>query len=266
MSAMPNALPYSSPLTDAVVPSSVRAEMSPKMKARLGGALLLATIAGGIVAQAFISDRLVVTGDAATTARNLAANQTLVRTAYAIFMIEMACQIAYTAVLYDLLLPVDRSLARAAAVFAYVGAGIKALARLFFYAPLFVLGGASYLAAFDARQLEAIAYLLIRINAQGTQIALVFFGVSTVITGYLMFRATYLPRVLGVLSLIGGSAWLTFVYPPLGNRLFLPIVLFALVSCALTIGWLLFRGVDEKKWHAMAAAAERSGAVSRSAP
>jgi uncharacterized protein DUF4386 len=199
-----------------------------------------------------------VTGDAAATARNFVANSTLIRVAFAIFMIEMACQTWTTAVMYDLLMPVDRSLARAMAVFGYVGAGIKAMARLFFYAPLFVLGGASYLSAFDAKQLEALAYLLIRINAQGTQIALVFFGVGTVMTGYLMLRATFLPRVLGVLSLIGGAGWLAFIYPPLGNTLFLPIALYALIVSAATIGWLVIRGVDETKWYEMAQASSSS--------
>jgi hypothetical protein len=232
--------------------------MSPKAKARLAGALFLATIVCGVVAQGFIADRLVVTGDAAATARNFVASSTLIRVAFAIFMVEMACQTWMTAVMYDLLMPVDRSLARTMAVFGYVGSGIKAMARVFFYAPLFVLGGAPDLSAFDARQLEALAYLLIRINAQGTQIALVFFGVGTLMTGYLMFRATYLPRVLGVLSLIGGAGWLTFVYPPLGNTLFLPIALYALTVSAVTIGWLLVRGVDEKKWYEMAAAASSS--------
>lgn len=258
MSTMAKAFPYEHALGDAALPALAPKEMSPKAKARLGGALFLVTIVGGIIAQAFIGDRLVVTGDAAATARNIVANQALIRVAFAIFMIEMACQTATTAVMYDLLMPVDRSLARTAAVFGYVGSGIKAMARLFFYAPLFVLGGASYLSAFDAKQLEAFAYLLIRINALGTQIALVFFGVSTLLTGYLMFRATFLPRVLGVLSLIAGAAWLTFVYPPLGNRLFLPIVLFALIDCAVTIGWLLVRGVDERKWYEMAAASSSS--------
>ena len=258
MSTVAEVFPYDNDVGDAAAPASRPKEMSPKAKARLGGALFLATIVGGVVAQGFISDRLVVTGDAAATARNFVANQSLIRAAFTIFMIEMACQTATTAVLYDLLMPVDRSLARTAAVFGYVGAGIKTLARLFFYAPLFVLGGASYLSAFDAKQLEAMAYLLIRINAQGTQIALIFFGVSTLMTGYLMFRATFLPRVLGVLSLIGGAGWLTFVYPPLGSKLFLPIALFALIGCAVTIGWLLVRGVDEKKWYQMAAASSSS--------
>jgi hypothetical protein len=258
MSTIAKPFPYQNALADTAVPAPQKKEMSPKAKARLGGALFLATIVGGIVAQGLIGDAMVVTGDAAATARNFVANQTLIRVAYAIFMIEMACQTWTTAVMYDLLMPVDRSLARTMAVFGYTGSGIKALARLFFIAPLFVLGGASYLSAFDAKQLEAFAYLLIRINAQGTQIALVFFGVSTLLTGYLMYRATFLPRVLGVLSMIGGAGWLTFVYPPLGNKLFLPIVLFALVVCAATIGWLLVRGVDEKKWYEMAAASSSS--------
>src|SRR5688500_664189 len=258
MSTVANVYPYDNALRDAAVPARLPNEMSPKTKARLGGTLFLATIVGGVVAQAFISDRLVVTGDAAATARNFVANQTLIRVAFAIFMIEMACQTASTAVMYDLLMPVDRSLARTAAVFGYVGAGIKTLARLFFYAPLFVLGGASYLSAFDANQLEAMAYLLIRINALGTQIALIFFGVSTVMTGYLMYRATFLPRVLGVLALIGGAGWLAFVYPPLGSKLFVPVALFALFGSAVKIGWLLVRGVDEKKWYEMAAASSSS--------
>ena len=259
MATMAKPLAYDSTLDDVAGRATAKKEMTPTTKARLAAALLLLTIIGGVVAQAFISDRLViVTGDAAATARNIRANPNFVRIAYAIFMIEMAFQIGNIALMYDLLKPVDRSIARAAAVFGFVGAGIKTLARLFFYAPLFVLGSAPYFAAFDAKQLEALAYLLIRIQAQGTQIALIFLGVSTLLTGYLTLRSTFLPRVLGIVSLIGGAGWLTYVYPPLGNRLFMPLILFALVGCALSIGWLLVRGVDEKKWYAMAEASSAS--------
>jgi hypothetical protein len=254
MSTMAKPLPYDRPSGKTAASSPQTTEMTPTAKARLAAVLLLLTIAGGIVAQAVISDRLViVTGDAAATARNIIANPNFVRIAYAIFMVEMVCQLANLALMYDLLKPVDRSVARTAAVFGFVGAGIKTLARLFFYAPLFVLGGAPYLTAFDAKQLEALAYLLIRIQSQGTQLALIFLGVSTLLSGYLTLRSTFLPRVLGVISLIGGAGWLTYVYPPLGNTVFLPLVLFALVGCALSIGWLLIRGVDEQKWHEMAA-------------
>ena len=226
--------------------------MSLTTKARLAGIFLLITILGGVIAQGFIADQLVVTGDAAATARNILSNQNLIRIAYAIFMIEQVSQAATTALLCELLAPLEASVARIAAVCGYVGTGIKAMARLFFYAPLFVLGGASYFSAFDQKQLEALAYLMIRLNSQGAQIALVFFGFSTLLMGWLMFRATFLPRALGVVSMVGGAGWLAFVYPPLGSRFFVPIALFALLGCMVTIGWLLVRGVDEKKWRALA--------------
>jgi hypothetical protein len=233
-------------------------ELSPAAMARVSAALFLATIIAGIFAQAFLSDRLVVAGDAAATARNIVANPSVVRAAFAIFMLEMACQIGTTAATYELLKPVDRSLSTTAAVFGYVGSGIKILSRLFFYAPLFVLSGAPALSAFDHGQLEAISSLLLRINDLGAGTACIFLGVNSVMVGYLMLRATFLPRVLGVLGVIGGAGWLTYAYPPLASRVFLPVVLFALVGSAVTIGWLLIRGVDEREWHEMAATSASS--------
>src|ERR1043165_2390394 len=109
MSTAAKAYPYDDALGTTAAPASRPNEMSPTTKARLGGALLLVTIIGGIVAQALIADRLIITGNAAATARNIIASSTLIRIAYAIFMIEMACQTATTALMYDLLMPVDRS-------------------------------------------------------------------------------------------------------------------------------------------------------------
>jgi hypothetical protein len=58
-----------------------------------------------------------------------------------------------------------------------------------------------------------------------------------------------MPRWLGVLTMISGLGWLTYLYPPLGSRAFLPVVLFTLSSLALMIVWLLFFGVSEEKWN-----------------
>ena len=259
MSALATPLPYEvAPRRDAITPAHESRGLSPTAMARLSAVLLLATIVGGIFAQGFLSDRLIIAGDAAATARNIIANKSMVRAAFAIFMIEMACQIGSTAAMYELLKPVDRSLSATAAVFGYVGSGIKILARLFFYAPLFVLSGSPSLSAFNQGQLEAISSLLIRINDLGAGTACIFLGISSVLVGCLMLRAPFLPRILGVLGVTGGAGWLAYVYPPLASKVFLPVVLFALVGCAVTIGWLLIRGVDERKWREMAAAASSS--------
>jgi Domain of unknown function (DUF4386) len=253
MTAIATPLTPDRTLGDVIVVAPPRMDTSPRTLAMLSGGLLLATILGGVYAQAFLSDRLIITGDAGATARNFVAHPSVVRAAFAIFMVEMACQVGTTAAMYELLKPVNGSLSRAAAAFGYIGSGIKILARLFFYAPLLVLGGTSALSAFNQGQLDAIAYLLIRINGEGAGMACIFLGANTVIVGYLMLRSGFLPRVLGVLGIVGGAGWLSFVYPPLASMIFMPVALFALVSCAVTIWWLMVRGVDEKKWYEMAA-------------
>jgi hypothetical protein len=135
-----------------------------------------------------------------------------------------------------------------ALVFSLIGCTIKTLSRLFYISPLLVLGDSNYLSVFNAGQLQALALLLLNVNDQAAGIALVFFGISTFLNGYLIFRSTFLPRILGVLSMLGGLGWLTFVYPPLGSQLFFYVLLLALVGSLSQIGWLLARGVKVEQW------------------
>jgi Domain of unknown function (DUF4386) len=90
---------------------------------------------------------------------------------------------------------------------------------------------------------------LLNVNNQAAGMALAFFGFSTFLNGYLIIRSTFLPRILGVLSALGGLGWLTFIYPPLGNQLFLYILLLGLVGGGSQILWLLARGVNVEKWN-----------------
>jgi hypothetical protein len=234
------------------------AETSPRSRGRIIAVLYLFVITAGIIGQAVISDSLVVAGDAAKTAANILANTTLYRLAFTIFMLEMVAQVAVSILHYDLLKPVNRSLARTAAVIGVTGSGIKMFARLFFYAPLILLGGAPYLAVIEPAQLEAIAYAALRLNSQGAAIALVFFGFETVMRGWLMIRSDFIPKALGAVSLVGGLGWLTYLWPPLGNQAFMFVALWALVGVIAYSGWLLIRGVDDAKWKAQAAVAASS--------
>ena len=197
--------------------TTAMSEMSPRTKARLAGAFYLATILTGMLAQGFISARLIVPGDAAATANNILSHDGLFRLGFAIYMLEMVCQIIMTVLIYDLLKPVNRSVSLLAAAVGLIGCGIKTFSRLFYFAPLLVLGGTHYLSVFSGEQLNAVALLFLRVNDIGAGIALVFFGIYAILKGYLVIRSTFLPRVLGWLGLLGGIGWLAFLSPPCGD-------------------------------------------------
>src|SRR6266700_712743 len=218
-------------------------ETSPRLKARITGVLYLLTIMTGIFAQGFVSGRLVVDGDAAATATNILTHQDLFQLGFAVYLIEMACQIATTALFYDLLKPPGRSVSLLAAFLGFAGCIIKTFSRLFFIAPLFILGGAHYLTAFSAEQLQALALLFLKVNDHGAATALVFFGFYALLTGYLIIRSTFLPRILGVLGIFGGLGWLTFLYPPLAYRLLPYILALGLLGAGAQMVWLLVFGV-----------------------
>ena len=84
---------------------------------------------------------------------------------------------------------------------------------------------------------------------------MVFFGVYCLLIGYLIFRSAFLSRILGVLMALAGLGWLTFLSPPLANRLSpYNLVLGFLAELALML-WLLARGVNVQRWKEQASAA-----------
>ena len=103
--------------------------------------------------------------------------------------------------------------------------------------------------AFTTAELQSLALTLLKVNDQGAAVALAFFGFSTPLSGYLIFRSTFLPRWLGVLVMIAGLVWLTFLYPPLGYGVFMIIAPIGLLSAIVKIFWLLVFGVNEEKWN-----------------
>jgi hypothetical protein len=207
------------------------------------------TLVAAIIAQGAIAEQLVNSTNASVTARNIVAHEDLYRFGYTMYMIEMVAQVIMTMLFYELLKPVSRTGSLIAAVIGVVGCGIKALSRVFFVAPAIVLEGTRYLDTFSPEQLKSMALLFYNVNEMGAAIAVVFFGFNTVITGWLIIRSTYLPRVLGWIAVVGGIGWLAFLWPPLGYRLNLYIAAIALLGSLATIVWMLVYGVKEERWN-----------------
>jgi len=129
-----------------------------------------------------------------------------------------------------------------------LGCAMWALSSLFHLAPLLVLQGKSSLSAFAPEQLQALALMLLRLNAQTYDIGLVFFGFWCALIGYLIFRSTFLPRIIGVLEVFAGFGYLTLLWRPLAHYLYPYNLALAGPGEISLMLWLLVKGVNEQRW------------------
>ena len=231
-------------------------EASPCLKARIAGVFYLLIFVAGAFSELLVRGRLVVSGEATSTATNILAHESLYRLGGAAQVITLACDIAVALLFYDLFKPAGRSLSLFAAVFRLVFVAVMAVNSLNYLAPLVLLKSDPFVIAFKADQLPALALVSLQLYSSGYDIALVFFGVHCVLIGYLIFRSTFLPRILSVPIAIAGLGWLTFLWPPFASYLS-PYVLLsgALGELTLTV-WLLVKGVNDQRWKEQAGATE----------
>jgi hypothetical protein len=215
-------------------------------RARWAGIFYLVTIAAGVFAELLVRGRLVVRDDAAATAANIAAHETLYRLGLAADLVMLASYVAVTLLLYDLFRPVDRRLSLLAAFFSLVGIAVLAGNSLNHIAPLMFLQSAPP-GAFETAQWQALALASLKMHSRGYNVTGVFFGTYCVLIGYLAFRSGLLPRALGALMAIGGLAYVTssfalFLAPGLAARLPDATILGGIAELSFSL-WLVVKGV-----------------------
>jgi hypothetical protein len=225
------------------------AQASPRFQARMAGLVAWITTSSGFAA--IVIGNLVVYNNAAATAHNILAQEPLYRLAVAGDVVS-ALYLVYTLLLYYLFRPVNRSLAVLAALFSVVGTAVGMLIPLFELAALVVLKNAQSLRAFNMEQVQAIALVCLQVRAQASAVSLVLFGTYNVLTGYLIFRSTFLPRILGMLLAIAGVGYLintfaSFLAPAFAAHLS-PWILIPGGSELLLAAWLLVVGVNAQRW------------------
>ena len=171
-------------------------DASQRKAARVAGFAFLFATAIVIVANYGISFRLIVPGNAAETARNIAAHESLFRLNIACDLIYVAGVVVLLAALYVILKPVDRNLALVAAFCRLVFALMWGIAAFNMLTALRLLGDAAYLRVFEAGQLQGLARLQIAVGFDAYYAGLPFWGLASTACSYLWLKSRYIPRSL----------------------------------------------------------------------
>ncbi|SRR5258708_32002065 len=203
--------------------------------------VVIAGIAG------FARRGLVVNGNAAATATNIMAHQSRYGFGFACDFLSVASYVVVVVLFYKLLKPVNESVSMIATCFGFMGCVIMAVGGTFQLAPLLVLRQISISSAFSAEQLQVQAFVLLKLYSQAYSIALLAFAFFDLLIGYLIFKSTFLPRLLGVLMSLAGLMFLTFLAPDFGAKHLQSMLPFA-AGEVLVILWLLAKGVDADQW------------------
>jgi hypothetical protein len=180
---------------------------SPKNPGRFAGLLYVLTSFVGFFAMGYVPSKLIVHGNAAATASNIAASETLFRLGIAGELIGQAGFIFVALALYDLLKGVNRRHASLMVTLIVVSIPIAFVNELNSIAALVLVRGADFLSIFEKPQRDALAMLFLNLHHHGFVVAEIFWGLWLFPLGLLVYRSRFLPRFLGVWIILAGFAW-----------------------------------------------------------
>lgn len=174
---------------------------------RFAGLLYVLTSIVGFFAMGYVPGKVIVHGNAAATAGNISAHETLFRLGIAGAVIGQAGFIFVALALYDLLKGVSRRHASLMVILIVISVPIAFVNELNSIAALALVRGADFLSVLDKTQRDALAMLFVRMHGQGFVVAEMFWGLWLFPLGLLVFRSRFLPRFLGVWLGVAGVAW-----------------------------------------------------------
>jgi Domain of unknown function (DUF4386) len=225
--------------------------MNPQKTARIAGVLILIIAVFGPFSFIYIPSILIVSGDAATTAKNIMASEGLLRLGIVSDSVVFLIEIVVTVLLYVLLKPVSKTLSLVAAFSRLAMTVIQGINLLNYFFVLLLLSGAHYLTVFASDQLHAIVLLFLNAHADVVLIWGLFFGLHLLVLGYLVYKSGYIPRFVGVLLIIASVSYLTQSFGnillPKYTQIFASVGYLSAIEIALPL-WLLIKGVNVEQW------------------
>lgn len=234
---------------------------SPRRVAQVAGAAYLVQYVLAASTEFFLRPALIVSGDAARTAANIAAHGQLFRATILLDLLTGAVVILLNVALYELLAPVNRSLARLAAFWRVVEVAVGSAIAVFSFIVLSLLGGADHLRVFETAELQGLAQVFVAARAAGFNIVLLFFALGSTTYMYLLGKSRYVHKALAAVGVVGSAfsglyAVARMLLPthvaaaladirqlPLGGLILVAIALSPLLLFEFAVGlWLLAKG------------------------
>jgi len=223
---------------------------STKKQARVAGLLYLLASIPAPFALIYVPDKLIVTGDATATANHLRASETLFRLGIASELLGFIIFIFVVLALHRLFKAVDKKHVLAMATLLLISLPVSLLNVLNEIAALVLVSGADFLSVFETPQLDALAYVFLRLHGQGFVVAQIFWGLWLFPFGILVIRSGFIPRFLGYLLFIAGFGYVASSF----TSLLLPSYAHAVDQFAgilelgelLIIFWLLIWGAKDQ--------------------
>ncbi len=225
---------------------------SVKKTARMTGVFYLAIFFANLFVFIFVSGSLSVAGDAAATAENIRASESLYRSGVVSYLIVFLSEIGATILLYKLLAPVNKTVAMLMMANRLMQAAVHAVNLVNFIFPLILLNGSDYLSSFTTAQIDSLVLLFTDAHYYGVLVSEAFFAVSLFLLGYLLVKSELFPNILGVMLAIAGAGYVLdsfgiFLMPQhevtFANIMIAPAIIGEL---SFTL-WLLIKGIRSPK-------------------
>jgi hypothetical protein len=222
-----------------------------RRQARTAGVLYLLVALIAPFGLIYVPNKLFVAGNVAATAAAIRASEDLLRLGIASELVHQAIEVFLVLALYRIFKPIQQRWAMQMMVLGLVPIPIVFLNTLNEFAVINLLAGVPFLDTFTSPQLEALAYLFMRLHSLGLTVASVFWGLWLLPLGALAFRSGFIPRVVGVLAALAGvsyvlDATVRVIAPSVASTTFSQAMLL-LQSCELVlILWLVAFGAKRQ--------------------
>lgn len=215
-------------------------------QARIAGLLYVFVAVLGFFSLMYVPRALIVRGDAAATANKILAHEMLFRSGIVAALVSAVFFVLLAVALYRLLSAVNKTQAALMVILVAVAVAIAFLNEVNSLAALTLFHGADFLSVFDETQRNALGMFFLGLHRQGHVVGEMFWGLWLFPFGLLVMRSGFLPRLLGVLLIVNGFAYVVAsltsllwpAYAPAVSRAVLPALLGELW---ITL-WLLFKG------------------------